>query len=152
MARFNYLLVLITISVFSISCNVDNEPIPDNVIESPTGLNIDLEWSTGGSAVQSTADVDLDLFMYSGPDDVAFSETTDFERVRLENFFRNGTYIVRITYFDGISDVNWTLYVGSPDSDKDIILKDFFSRNDVGIQVDYIEIVKNGTTYTINLL
>lgn len=150
--RLNYIFLLLSIAVLSISCDTDNEPIPDNIIVSPTGLNIDLEWSTGGSAVQSITEVDLDMFMFSDTDDVAFSGTTEFERMRIENFFRNGSYIISIEYFAGVSDANWTLFIGSPDSDKDIIFKDSFSVNDQGLIIDYIEIIKNGTSYTVNLL
>ncbi len=151
MKSLKFALIVLTLLPFITACD-DNDQLPRDTINSPNGLIIDLEWTTGGSATQALDEVDLDLLLTSGVDLVDESESADFERVRIENFYRDGSYILSITYFDGISNVDFSVFLRGTSSTSNIVVESSFSGNEQGLTIDYLEIVKSGTTYTINLL
>ena len=134
------------------SCVYDPDAVPRNSIDSPNGLVIDLEWYTGGSAAQSTSEVDLDLILTTGPELVEASETADYEQVRIENFYRDGTYIVSILYFAGNIDTDYSLFARGSNSADNIIIDGTIHTEDTGVFVDVIEVVKTGTRYQVNPL
>lgn len=146
-----FLLLATLVFLFISGCDDDDELIRDT-ITSQEGLIIDLEWTTGGSASQAIADVDLDLLLTSGIDEVDFSEGLEFEQVRIENFYRDGSYILSVTYFEGFSNVDFSVFLRGTNSSSNIVVESSFSANEEGLTIDYLEIIKSGTTYTFNLL
>ena len=148
--------ILVAISLLTLlalgACEVDREPIPENRIVSEEGLIIDLEWTTGGSSAQAWEEADLDLFITTGIDEVDISTSAEFEQVYIENFYRDGSYIVTVEYFDGIAPVDFSLFFRGPSGSKNVVVESSFSVNEVGSVIDIVEIVKSGTTYSINPL
>ena len=134
------------------SCVYDPDAVPRNSIESPNGLVIDLEWYTGGSAAQSTGEVDLDLILTTGPEFVDASETADYEQVRIENFYRDGTYLISILYFAGNRNADYSLFARGTNSADNIIIDGTIHPEDQGVFVDVIEVIKTGTRYQVNPL
>lgn len=132
-----------------VSCTYDPDAIPNNTINSPNGLVIDLEWYTGGSVAQSTSEADLDLILTTNSEFVEASETAEYEQVRIENFYRDGSYIISVLYFAGNVDLDFSLYARGTNSSDNIVVQNSFLLEDEGVLVDIMEVVKSGTSYRV---
>lgn len=146
------LLVSSLFLLFIIGCDSDNEQLPQNTITSSNGLLVELEWTTGGSFTQAISEVDLDLFLTSGVDAVDFSDGFEFEQVIIENFYRDGAYLLTIEYINGRSNVDFSVFLRGTNSSDNIEVQSSFSANEEGTFIEFLEIVKSGTVYTINPL
>lgn len=144
-------LAMIVLSVAFISCGSDDDEVPANEITDAAGLNITLEWSTGGSTAQSKIDSDLDLYLKNGANLIDFSSsTTEFEAVELLNAAANATFDVQSSYYDGTKAVTYTIYIkgkGSPD--RVLEYTGSFTATDEGATATVVKITKSGTKYTM---
>lgn len=132
------------------SCSADEEPQAENEIIDEGGLEITLEWSTGGSSSQSIDDVDLDLDLVLGEDRVDDSSSSfSFESVELSAFFADGTYDVNVEYFGGQSAVTYTLFVDGKITGRSLEYTGVFESSDAGTTITDINIRKEGNVYTI---
>lgn len=132
------------------ACGDRPEPIPANVINSATGLRVELEWSTGGTSSDALSDSDLDLYLMKGTTEVNKSTSAfSFEVVRLQDIHADGEYIVQVLSYNSTKRTNYTLYVKGDDEGE---LKSFtgeFLAGDEGLSVDFLKIKKTGSSYTI---
>lgn len=150
--RFLFLpLALIALSVAFTSCGGDDDEVPANEITDAAGVDVTLEWSTGGSTAQSIADVDLDLYLMNGANLTdASSSTTAFEAVELINSATNATYDVDVSYFEGNKAVNYTIYIkGKNSPDRVLEYTGSFTATDQDATATVVKITKNGTKYTM---
>jgi hypothetical protein len=150
MTNFNSLIFIFLCLVGTSSCKLsEKEVLPANQIISENGIIINLEWYTGGSAIQAQNDVDLDLILQLGVEEVEVSATLFFEEVEIRNFYKDGTYLVRVEYFEGNTSLDYTLFLRGTSSSNNVTYQRSFRPADTGLNFDLLEVNKSGNTYTI---
>lgn len=144
------ILSLLLLAVFACSDTEQEEIItPDNVIRDSEGLTIRLEWSTGGTDSQAQDDVDLELFLTRNNNDVDTSDEFGFEQVQLEDTNDDGRYLVRVQYFSGMENIEYTFEIDGISSGESLTYTGTISADDKGTTLDYLAIQKSGDTYTV---
>ncbi|GAA0892929.1 hypothetical protein GCM10009122_26080 [Fulvivirga kasyanovii] len=143
-----YLYLFLIFAGF-VACSSDEEKLPENVVKSSSGLEVTLEWSTGGSSTQAQEDADLDLFLMKDGGEVDTSEGASFEKVKIESFFADGDYYVEVQYYAGAVAVDYSLYINGVGSTENKVYESSFLSSDKGLVVRYLKINKAGETYTI---
>lgn len=144
------LLSLFLLSSLLLSCSKDKDPvIPANVINSHSGLLIELEWSTGGSSSRALWESDLDLYLDYGNSPVEVSENVnDFEALHLRDVFKNGTYEVHIGAIEVSHETSYNLYISSPTGGVIHRYTGYFMPGEQG-ELLYMSIRKEGSRYTL---
>jgi len=142
-------LSLFFMFAFFASCTV-MEPHPSNEILSADGLKIVLEWKTGSSSLQALEDVDLDLFLIRGANQVRRSKTSDhFEMVILEDVFSDGEYTVAVASHEIIKKTAFTVYISDMNAERVVSYTSDFEIGEDDQIVNFVKIHKLGTKYTV---
>jgi hypothetical protein len=136
------------------SCSKDDEE-PANVINDADGIEVVLEWSTGGTDAQAIDDADLDLkLVYDGVQIASSNSTSAFEDLNDFDFsaFDDGEFTVQVRYYGAYTtdDVTYTVTVGGVSVTKTFSVDGSFADEDEGDLVDVIEITKAGNKYTLD--
>ncbi|UII23724.1 hypothetical protein [Fulvivirga ligni] len=143
-----YIFILL-VSVIVAACGTTEDPLPSNVVKNSEGLNIDLEWSTGGSSSQSMEDVDLDLYLEKDGKVIDESTYIQFEQVSILDHYADGEYEVKVKFYDGTKRADYSLFVNGFDSNENILFTSYFLASDEGTTLTYLKIIKEGDEYTI---
>lgn len=135
-----------------VGCSKEEEA-PSNVITDAEGVNITLEWTTGGTVSEAQNEADLDLYISTSTatSDAIQSSTSisNFEDVQLVANAANDTYYVIVKYFSGSVRADYTVYVQGATGGTTRSYEGFFLAEDSGLTTDVIEITKDGENYTI---
>lgn len=136
------------------ACSSDkDEPTPSNVIETETGLTVELEWSTGSTTSDALSSADLDLYLMKGTTEIASSETaSQFEDVVIQDAYADAEYLVQVEAFETSKNANYTLYVKGDQEGEVKTYTGSFVAGDTGVSVDFLKIKKTGNSYTITEL
>lgn len=139
----------ITIAIAAIllfSCNKEDN-LADRKMTDASGLQIDLEWNTGGSSTQSISDVDLELYLMKGTIEVDHSEnSSSFESVTLSDLYSDATYKLEYEYFSGTKDVAYTIYItGIASGDTKTFTGTIYQSESVNFNL--LDIDKDGQEY-----
>ncbi|MBL3655590.1 hypothetical protein [Fulvivirga sediminis] len=151
MKYFSLLAIATTFLFFS--CGESEEKLPDNVIKNSQGLDIDLEWETGGSSQKAIEDANLDLYLYQGENQIDPSVYySSFETVSIQSHFKDGDYTIKVKLQNSVDRVDYTIFANGIDANESISYSSYFLSSDKGTIVDYLKIKKEGDTYTITNL
>lgn len=143
------ILFSLVIAVVS-SCSTNEDVDPDK-LKDTSGLNIDLEWTTGGSITQSLTDVDLDLKLMKGTTVVDESlHYSSFERVSLKDIYSDGEYTLVIEFEYGKKGADYTVFLNGIQSGTSKKYESQVAGSDVGATIDFLKIVKRGTEYSFS--
>ena len=143
-----YIIIILASAIIS-ACGTPEDPLPSNVVKNSEGLNIDLEWTTGGSSSQSMNDVDLDLYLEKDEKVIDQSAYTQFEQVSILDHYADGEYLVKVKFYDGSKRADYSLFVNGFDSNDNILFTSYFLAGDEGTNLTYLKIIKEGDEYTI---
>jgi predicted transcriptional regulator with HTH domain len=144
-------LLIITLIFLIASCSDSSEPTPSNEIRDESGLNIDLEWSTGGSFAQSISDLDLDLVLLKGSTKVDQSLSySSFEQVALSDIYADGTYIVQVKVESASKPSDYKVFIKGILSNTSKQYDGKISTSEEGSVIEFITITKEGTKYTLS--
>lgn len=135
------------------ACGGGSDPVPSNVINSSTGLRLDLEWTTGGTSSDAISDSDLDLYLMKGTNEAAKSISGySFETVRIQDIYSDGEYVVDILAYRTAKRTNYTLYVKGDDEGEIKSFNSYFlaTDGDQDLKISFLKIKKAGSTYTIS--
>jgi hypothetical protein len=137
--------------LFMYACSSPEVVEPANVINSSTGVKIELEWSTGGTVSQSIADADLDLYVYSPNGNLHGSSLSvgSFEKVDLASSANNGTYDIAVNYYSGSKRVDYKVIVTSMDGSKSVTKESFFPAAESGTTVRPFKVIKLDNKFTV---
>ena len=153
--RLSTVVALAAIVMFS-ACS-KTEELPSNVIEDATGINVDLDWTTGGSSVAATQEADLDLYFYKdGTEIEALSSASfsSFERTEFNSaLYADGEYIVKVSFFSASKDVDFTLTVNGRQTSKPLqYTGSFAAETEMDTEIEVVKVVKSGSKYTVTEL
>lgn len=154
--KTNYLKLFSCIIALSflVACGDSDEPeLSENEILDDSGLVIILEWTTGGSATKAVEDVDLDLTLLVGDEEVDDSSwSTSFEEVELSGLLADAEYRVQIVAYRTDAASDFTLYVEGKASNTTLEYTGSFSAADGDNEAsfpDFVKIKKEGKKYTV---
>jgi hypothetical protein len=137
-------------SLWSCSGSSD-EPTDPKEMRDESGLNIDLEWNTGGSTTQAINEVDLDLRLKKGTTIVETSYSAfSFEQVQIKDIYADGEYTIEI-YVDYASKAsNYKVFINGIKTDDPKEYTGTTSTSEDGATIEFIKITKLGTKYTLS--
>lgn len=137
-------------AVMSSCSSEEKEPKPANELNSSTGVNVELEWTTGGTTSDATSNTDLDLFLMKGTTTAGSSTySTRFESVTLSPLYADGEYVVKVTTYYTGAKTTYTLYVKSNEEGDMISYTGEFLQGDTDLSIDFLKIKKAGNKYTV---
>ena len=120
------LLGIFCLATLTISCDPEEEEEeeeevdPDFTSITEQGIDFTLSWEAGDTDSASIANVDMDMYLYMGNSIIQQSVNTDsFEMVDLDSVIPNGSYNVRLEYYKGEVDANYTIDIDARESDQD---------------------------------
>lgn len=152
--------VMLLISFQLTSCEGnDDDPEPDEDddtirLNSPGGIELRLEWTSGGSFSQGIDVAELDVFLVRNGTEVESSEGRDAlsKRINMSQFLSSGTYEVRINEVEmQVQSVSYNLVI-SGDNDIYTLSGTYkASENSEGenAAVAALRIRKSGDEYTL---
>ncbi|MGB3181919.1 MAG: hypothetical protein WBB45_11045 [Cyclobacteriaceae bacterium] len=149
-----FTLMVLPLFVFMAACSTDSEDVtPSNEIVDSKGVEISLEWSTGGSTSQSLNEVDLDLYLFKDANEISSSETgSSFEDVAINAVYADGEYDVDVEFYSGTTGATFTVFVTGIETQTSIEYTGSFDASEAGNTVwpDFIKVTKTGDTYTVS--
>jgi hypothetical protein len=125
------------------------DPVDAREINDSEGLNIDLEWTTGGSLAQSKDDVDLDIRLLKGTTVVDQGFTLSFEHVELKNIYADGEYSLKIDVATANAGSTYKVYVSGINSSEKKEYQGTTTTSDEGATIEFLTIRKTGSRYII---
>ena len=151
-----FIIPFMLLAVVFASCANDFAPNPveQNMIINNRGLEIDLQWNTGGSDAEALAAADLDLeLLHEGKLENISINDERFDELVLVNNAADGTYLVRVGYFDGDAAVSYKLTIAGLTGEKSMEFEGTFAPAESGSDpVEYLKITKRGDQYAISQL
>jgi hypothetical protein len=126
------------------------DPVDSRQITDSEGLNIDLEWTTGGSVTQAKQEVDLDLTLLKGSNVVDQAFTLSFERVEIKDIYADGEYTLKIEVAEAKTASDFTVYVSGIKTFDKKQYEGTTTASDDGVSIEFLTITKTGTKYIIN--
>lgn len=145
---YHNLLLLAAGFMFITACS-DADPLPDNVIYAPEGLQLKLDWSTGTTAEDALQEVDLDLKLMRDTETVGRSENvTRFESVNMYKTLHNGDFRVDVAAYKVTKKTDFILTISDSENLTSKVYTSFFHRGEK-LTLPFLKIRKEGDHYTI---
>lgn len=146
---YRYFLPLVVGLTCLTSCS-DPNALPDNVIQSPGGLKIRLEWTTGTTPEAAIHEADLDLKLMRGTEIVGRSENVSrFESVRMYKTLSNGEFRIEVQAHKLQKRADFTITVTDADNLSGKVYASYFRAGEK-ITLEFLKIVKEGERYSIS--
>ncbi|MCX2743921.1 hypothetical protein OO013_08590 [Mangrovivirga sp. M17] len=131
----------------------EGENKPANTIIDSDGVNVVLEWTTGGTVTESYQEADLDLYIgttNSAANAELKSTGYGFEQIEIGSIYADKTYYVMVKYFSGTARADYTIYVqGLSPNGETLTYDGYFLSDDDGLISQVITITKNQDRYSI---
>lgn len=130
----------------------DPHALPENVIPSAEGLQINLEWTTGSGVEAAIDEADLDLRLMRGTETVGRSEhVTRFESLRMQKTLSDGEFRIDIRAHKVKKRADFTVTISDMENLKSKVYDSYFMVGE-DISLEYLRIVKEGENYTVTPL
>jgi hypothetical protein len=150
MKNITIYLSCVVVTLMLLSCSSSDEPSDPRIITDDSGLDIDLEWTTGGSISQSQNDTDLDLKIRKGTTTVDYAYSLSFEKVQLLDIYADGEYIIELEVASIAKATSYTVFFSGIKSNEVKQYQGSVSTSEKGSIIEFIRITKSGKKYTLS--
>ena len=145
------IVTLVFALIHFISCSGSEEPTDPKQMEDESGLDIDLEWTTGGSISQSLMDVDLDFILKKGTTIVDESDNYySYENFQLKDIYSDGTYTIEIIVASVSKTASYKVFISGIKSKEVKQYDGSLTASEKGSTIEFITITKVGSKYTLS--
>lgn len=146
---YQYFLPFVAGLICLSSCS-DPNALPENVIQSPSGLKIRLEWTTGTTSEKAIQEADLDLKLMRGTEIVGRSENVSrFESISMYKTLHNGEFRIDVKAHKVQKRANFTLTITDAEDLSSKVYTSYFGPGE-HITLEFLKVVKEGEQYTIS--